>query len=156
MKANFKFLLAATALTSGLMLTGALAPAAQAQVQEQTTTTRQTTMSPDGTTPVVSSETTTTRSDGMAPAPPLAAPMPGYETFGYSTDNYAAHRGYNDGYDKGVSDHNTGHSYRPTSDHYYNHPIGFNGGPVTQDEYNRVYREAFLHGYERGYRNSTN
>jgi hypothetical protein len=103
------------------------APRLHAQaMQQQTTTTR----------------TTTTTTDSM----------PGYADFGYTNDNYAAHHGYQDGYNKGISDHNTGHSFRPTSDHYYNHPIGYNGGPESQSDYNRIYREAFLHGYERGYR----
>jgi hypothetical protein len=77
---------------------------------------------------------------------------PGYADFGFAPDNVAAHHGYTDGYDKGISDHNTGHSYRPTSDHYYNHPIGYDGGALSHDEYNRIYRDAFLKGYERGYR----
>jgi hypothetical protein len=90
----------------------------------------------------------------QAQAPGMPPPSPGYRDFGYAPDNFAAHRGYNDGYDKGISDHNTGHSYRPTSDHYYNHPIGYAGGPLSKHEYDRIYREAFLHGYERGYRNA--
>jgi hypothetical protein len=90
----------------------------------------------------------------MPPPPGTQMPeaMPGYAEFGYAPDNYAAHRGYNDGYNKGISDHDTGHSYRPTSDHYYNHPIGYAGGAVSHSEYDRIYKEAFLHGYERGYR----
>lgn len=129
---------------AGMAITLFVAQALHAQ-DAQTTTTR---------------ETTTTTNQAVPPPPPppetttvIAAPMPGFTDY-YSVDNYAAHRGYNDGYNKGISDHNTGHSYRPTSDHYYNHPIGYNGGPTSKDEYDRVYREAFLKGYEHGYRSA--
>jgi hypothetical protein len=93
---------------------------------------------------------------GYANAQQMAPPAPGYGTYGYAPENMAAHHGYNDGYDKAISDRTTGHSYRPTSDHYYNHPIGYPGGPMSKHEYDRIYREAFLHGYERGYRNANN
>jgi len=79
-------------------------------------------------------------------------PIPGYADYGYKLDEYAAYNGYHDGYDKGMSDRNTGHSYRPTEDHIYNDPPGFKGGKYSRDEYKKVYREAFLRGYERGYR----
>jgi hypothetical protein len=100
-----------------------------------------------------SSETTTT-TNGMTPLPPLVAPMPGYETFGYTADNYAAHRGYNEGYNKGISDHDTGHSFRYKDDNSYRHPMGYKGGPISKSEYERVYREAYVHGYQKGYRRS--
>jgi hypothetical protein len=135
MKAQNKFLIAA----AGVMLSAGLAAQTVYAQDTQTTTTR---------------ETTTTTEGMQGPPSQMEAPMPGYADFGYAPDNYAAHRGYNDGYNKGMSDHNTGHSYRPTSDHYYNHPIGYNGGALSHDEYNRIYREAFLHGYERGYRHA--
>jgi hypothetical protein len=93
--------------------------------------------------------------EGPPPPPPggqmQGEPLPGYGDFGYRPDDYAARNGYHDGYDKGMSDHNTGHSFRPTSDHYYNHPIGYHG-QIPHHEYDRIYREAFLHGYERGYK----
>jgi hypothetical protein len=149
MTKRIKFLLATATMTTGLLTAGGLATKAHAQEPvQQTTTTRETTTNADGTGSMTRESTTTT----TAPAGPLGAPMPGYTDFGYAPDNYAAHHGYNDGYDKGISDHNTGHSYRPTSDHYYNHPIGYNGGPISQKDYDRIYKEAFLHGYERGYR----
>lgn len=127
-------------LTAGVVA-GALAVMSPAlHAQEQTTTT---------------SESTTTTSNGMMPPPPpMAAPMPGYADFGYQMDNYAARRGYNEGYDKGVSDHDTGHSFRYKDDNNYRHPMGYHGGPMSKDEYDRIYREAYVHGYERGYRRS--
>jgi hypothetical protein len=136
MKSTTKFLLASASLMLAFSI---VAPALHAQDAQQTTTTR---------------ESTTTTDVGAPPLPPeqMAAPMPGYAEFGYKDDNFAAHRGYNDGYNKGISDRSTGHSYRPTSDRYYNHPIGYNGGGISKGEYDRVYREAFLHGYERGFR----
>ena len=127
MNRTTKFLFGSLAVAAGLTLTSSLATA-QIQQEQQTTVTRTT--------------TTSMSSD------------PGYSDFGYANDNVAAHNGYHDGYDKGISDHNTGHTFRPTNDHYYTHPIGYVKGttPMTKDQYEKVYREAFLHGYERGYK----
>lgn len=146
MNIKTRSLFAGMAFAAGLVMAGGTSVALHAQDQ-QTTTTRESTTSDNGV-------ATTTRESTTTTSGPLGAPSPGYADFGYQPDNVAAHRGYNDGYDKGISDHNTGHSYRPTSDHYYNHPIGYNGGALSKDEYNRIYKEAFLHGYERGYRSA--
>lgn len=98
------------------------------------------------------SETTTTTTDG---APPVVLEVrPGYADFHYEADNYAAHRGYNEGYDKGVSDHDTGHSFRYKDDNSYRHPMGDNRGTMSKADYDRIYREAYVRGYTRGYRRS--
>jgi hypothetical protein len=101
------------------------------------------------------SESTTTTTDG-APAQPAVVleVRPGYADFHYTADNYAAHRGYNEGYDKGISDHDTGHSFRYKDDNSYRHPMGDNQGAMPKADYDRIYREAYVRGYERGYRHS--
>jgi len=149
MKRKTKSLLAGMAVSTGLMFACGTPLALHAQDQQQTTTTHESTTSDNGMA-TTTRESTTTTSGSVGPV------SPGYADFGYAPDNVAAHHGYTDGYDKGISDHNTGHSYRPTSDHYYNHPIGYSSGAMSHDDYNRIYREAFLHGYERGYRNANN
>lgn len=64
--------------------------------------------------------------------------------------NFGARRGYSTGYEMGVSDRTTGHSYRPTHLDEFKHipdpPPG-----VSRDEFKHVYREAFVRGYQRGY-----
>ncbi len=129
MTRTLKYFLASFAVAGGIALALGSTTPLLAQMQEQQTTVTRTTTTTD---------------------------TPGYADFGYAADNVAAHNGYHDGYDKGISDRSTGHSYRPTNDHYYTHPIGYVKGntPMTKDQYERVYREAFLHGYERGYKNA--
>ena len=128
----------------GLVFGGVIAATGvTAHAQEQTTT---------------PSESMTTTTNG-APPPPMAmqdmpAPQPGYETFGYPMNDRARRRGYNDGYDKGISDHDTGHSFRYKDDNAYRHPEGYMNGPMPKDVYEREYREAFVNGYEKGYRRS--
>ncbi len=117
-----------------------LAATPKMYAQEQTTTT---------------SESTTVRTEGgVPPGPPMAmaAPDPGYADNGWGMDNMAARHGYNDGFDKGLGDKQAGHSYRPQNVHLYNHPTGYQGGPMSKSEYDRIYKEAFLKGYERGFR----
>ena len=98
------------------------------------------------------SESTTTTTNGM-PAPPAEVTLevrPGYADYHYAADNYAAHRGYNEGYDKGVSDHDTGHSFRYKDDNSYRHPMGDNRGGLSKSEYDRIYREAWNEAEKRG------
>jgi len=99
------------------------------------------------------SETTTTSNGAPAPGVVLEV-RPGYADFHYDASNYAAHRGYNEGFDKGVSDHDTGHSFRYKDDNSYRHPMGDNHGGMSKGDYDRIYREAYVRGYERGYRRS--
>jgi hypothetical protein len=102
-----------------------------------------------------SESTTTTTTDGAARPPAVVLEVrPGYADFHYEAGNYAAHRGYNEGFDKGVSDHDTGHSFRYKDDNSYRHPMGDNQGAMSKGDYDRIYREAYVHGYERGFRRS--
>ncbi len=63
--------------------------------------------------------------------------------------NYGARRGYSIGFDMGVSDRRTGHSFRPTHLDEYKH-VPYAPG-VPRDEFKHFYREAFVRGYQRGY-----
>ena len=65
--------------------------------------------------------------------------------------NFGARRGYSMGYDMGISDRENRHSYRPTHLDEYKHVPDTPPG-VNRDEFKHFYREAFLRGYERGYR----
>ena len=64
--------------------------------------------------------------------------------------NFGARRGYSVGYEMGVSDRRTGHSYRPTHLDEFKHVPGTPYG-VPRDEFKHFYREAFVRGYQRGY-----
>jgi hypothetical protein len=63
--------------------------------------------------------------------------------------NYGARRGYSIGFDMGVSDRRTGHSFRPTHLDEFKH-VPYPPG-VPRDEFKHFYREAFVRGYQRGY-----
>jgi hypothetical protein len=70
--------------------------------------------------------------------------------------NATAHRarsyGYNDGLAEGERDRRTGHSFRPThSDRYEDASDHGNHDGMSRDEFKRIYREAYFHGYQRGY-----
>ena len=64
--------------------------------------------------------------------------------------NFGARRGYAVGFDMGVSDRRTGHSYRPTHLDEFKH-IPEAPADVPRDEFKHFYREAFIRGYQRGY-----
>ncbi len=64
--------------------------------------------------------------------------------------NFGARRGYGIGFDMGVSDRRTGHSFRPTHLDEYKHVPDPPPG-ISRDEFKHVYREAFVRGYQRGY-----
>src|ERR1700682_1507977 len=66
--------------------------------------------------------------------------------------NTARQYGYQDGYNNGLRDRQTGHSFRPThgesyedADHGYDRRLG------DKRYYQQAYREAYTNGYERGY-----
>ena len=65
--------------------------------------------------------------------------------------DYAAHWGYQDGFADGSHDRATGHSFRPTHDSAYKHAPEYGHPPIGRDEYKNIYREAYVHGYEKGY-----
>lgn len=73
-----------------------------------------------------------------------------YQEQNESPDN-AAHWGYQDGFNDGSHDRVTGHSFRPTHDSNYKHAPEYGHPPIRRDEYKNIYREAYVHGYEKGY-----
>ncbi len=79
---------------------------------------------------------------------------PGYSAFYHDSEdapNYAAHWGYHDGFADGAHDRETGHSFRPTHDNAYKHAPEYSHPPIGREEYKNLYREAYVHGYEKGY-----
>ena len=80
-------------------------------------------------------------------------PPAGYTEYYHdaTTPDLPARWGYSRGYDDGVKDKGTGHSFRPTQgDHFKDVPDMVGTGMNRQQVKNR-YRDAYVHGYERGY-----
>jgi hypothetical protein len=77
----------------------------------------------------------------------------GYSRGGYNYENNVARRfGYQDGYNEGLNDRRTGHSYRPTHDSSYRHADrGYEHNFGSRGYYKQVYREAYMQGYSRGF-----
>lgn len=74
----------------------------------------------------------------------------GYGTYGYQA---ARDRGYQDGLQTGANDANRRQSYDPQRSHYYrNATDGYNGSFGNKDAYRRAYRDAFVRGYDEGFR----
>ena len=74
--------------------------------------------------------------------------------YGYAnaTSQRARSYGYHDGVAEGERDRRTGHSFRPThSDRYEDASDHGNHDGMSRDEFKRIYREAYFHGYQRGY-----
>jgi hypothetical protein len=69
----------------------------------------------------------------------------------YDSPDSPAHWGYQDGVNDGSHDRATGHSFRPTHDSNYKHAPQYGHPPINRDEYKNLYREAYVHGYEKGY-----
>jgi hypothetical protein len=62
--------------------------------------------------------------------------------------------GYQDGYNDGVNDRRTGHSFRPTHDDSYHHADrGYYPGFGSKNYYKQIYREGYEQGYRQGYDN---
>ncbi len=60
--------------------------------------------------------------------------------------------GYHDGLAEGERDRMTGHSFRPThSDRYEDASDHGNHDGMSRDQFKGIYREAYFHGYQRGY-----
>jgi hypothetical protein len=90
-----------------------------------------------------------------APGPDTPPPPdPGYGQFYHedSAPNYAARWGYHDGYQDGRHDRMHNHSFRPTQDDHYKHAPEYGHPRIRRDDYKQIYREAYVHGYEGGYR----
>ena len=74
-----------------------------------------------------------------------------YRGSGYAL-NTARQFGYQDGYNDGLRDRQTGHSFRPThDDNYHDANRGWDWRLVSHDDYKYAYRQAYSNGYERGY-----
>jgi hypothetical protein len=70
----------------------------------------------------------------------------------YGRGSAASQIGYQDGYNEGVRDRQTGHSFRPTSsDAYKDADHGYNSSMGDKNSYHNAYREAYTQGYQRGY-----
>lgn len=70
---------------------------------------------------------------------------------GYGADS-ARRFGYQDGYNDGLADRRTGHSFRPTHDDNYRHADrGYYSGFGNKNYYKQVYREGYAQGYQQGY-----
>jgi hypothetical protein len=62
--------------------------------------------------------------------------------------------GHEDGYNDGVNDRRTGHSFRPTHDDNYRHATrGYYPGLGSKNYYKQIYREGYEQGYRQGYDN---
>ena len=72
---------------------------------------------------------------------------------GRAIDNPAASAGYEDGYKQGVDDARDGDRSDPVrAKRYREGDRGYDRRYGSRDDWKRVYREAFLSGYQRGYR----
>jgi hypothetical protein len=79
----------------------------------------------------------------------------GYRDRNWVAD-YARRMGKQDGFNDGMNDRNTGHSYRPTHDSSYKHADnGYQGRFGNKNEYKAFYREGYVQGYQQGYNNPT-
>jgi hypothetical protein len=76
---------------------------------------------------------------------------PGYRYQQQQNESPAAHWGYQDGFNDGSHDRATGHSFRPTHDGNYKHAPAYEHLAMPRDQYKNIYREAYVHGYEKGY-----
>jgi hypothetical protein len=90
------------------------------------------------------------------PAGGLPLPDPGYELYYHDNEvsaNAATRWGYHDGWEDGRHDRNRGQIVKAsTKDHYASAPNhGLHEG-MERDSYKRLYREAYVRGYERSSR----
>jgi hypothetical protein len=74
----------------------------------------------------------------------------GYRNYGYQV---ARDRGYQDGQQTGSSDANRRQDYNPQRSHYFkNATYGYDRSYGNKDQYKQVYRDAFVQGYNEGFR----
>jgi len=79
-----------------------------------------------------------------------------YGRGGYGNSNYlyqlAQRNGYEDGVYYGQMDRRNGHSNRPTQvNGYRDADRGYSSSLGSKDEFKRIYRDAFIRGYQQGY-----
>jgi hypothetical protein len=96
------------------------------------------------------------QSKRTAAAAGLPLPDPGYELYYHDNGpsaNAATRWGYHDGWEDGRHDRNRGRIAKAsTKDHYASAPNhGLHEG-MERDSYKRLYREAYVRGYERSSR----
>ena len=95
------------------------------------------------------------QSHGAAPlyVPP---PDPGYGLYYHDTaaaPNAATRWGYHDGWEEGRHDRNHGDPGDSKQKAHYLTPPDHGGHPgMTRDQYEKIYRTAYNHGYEHGSR----
>ena len=78
-----------------------------------------------------------------------------YGGYGYGYDRDARQRGFDDGFEKGREDARDGDRYDARRHKWYREgDRGYKREFGPREVYERVYRDAFLEGYERGYRGS--
>ena len=83
-------------------------------------------------------------------APAVAAPIPRDLPHG---DQQATQFGYQDGLAAGRADQQKGHNFDPHGHGLYKNGMhGYTSTLGTKDQYKDLYREAFVKGYEEGYR----
>lgn len=83
-------------------------------------------------------------------------PQPGYSLYyqdSAGAPNVASRWGYNDGWEDGRHDRNHGETAKVEEKERYTMPPehGVHAG-MTRDQYIKVYRQAYMHGYEHGSR----
>jgi hypothetical protein len=95
------------------------------------------------------------RAQSMASAGSFVPPPdPGYGLYfqdSAGAPNVASRWGYNDGWEDGRHDRNHGETAQAQEKDRYTIPPD-HGSRVPRDQYIRMYRQAYLHGYEHGSR----
>jgi hypothetical protein len=83
-------------------------------------------------------------------------PDPGYGLYYHDTQgapNVTVRWGYHDGWTDGRHDRNHGDTHRAQDKEHYLMPPDHGAHPgMTHDQYVKAYRDAYIHGYERGTR----
>lgn len=101
--------------------------------------------------PLTAAFAQTSRSEGYLPPPD-----PGYGLYYHGDQGLieqAVRWGYHEGWKQGREDRNRGHEADPKgSGNYQRAPEHGDNPGLSREQYQRVYRNAFLHGYEHGYR----
>lgn len=83
-------------------------------------------------------------------------PYGGGYGYGRGSGYALSQRGFDDGFAKGREDARDGDRYDPRRHKWYREgDRGYRGDFGSRDAYKRVYRDAFVEGYDRGYREST-
>ena len=80
-------------------------------------------------------------------------PYYGNNRYGYNVNQIAQQQGYQAGLNTGASDAQRRQSYNPQRSHYYKDgDSGYSSSYGNRGQYKQVFRNAFLSGYDQGYR----